>query len=179
MKFSVSTVSFFILLFFVSTVEAQEITKPRPLKVYKSISCDVKSFDFKGLETLINVNNDTTYVYNFWATWCAPCVKELPVFLKLQETYKEKPLKLILVSLDFPKSVEKNLLPFLERKKMNVEVILLNDVDANNWIDKVHKNWSGAIPATLIVNNNQKKRKFFEQSFDFETLENEVKLFIN
>lgn len=156
---------------------AQNKDKSEPLKIYKSANFEVKSFDYEGLEAYMKTQKDTTYVYNFWATWCAPCVKELPSFLKLQVQYKDKSFKLVLVSLDFPKSVEKSLMPFLEKKKMNVEVVLLNDPDANSWIEKIDKNWSGAIPATLIINNT--KRKFYEQSFEYEELEKEVKSFIN
>ncbi len=177
MKSIVLNFYFYFLLFLVSVSMAQSKEETIPLKIYKSENYEVKSFDYEGLEAYMKAERDTTYVYNFWATWCAPCVKELPAFLELQEKYIDKPFKLVLVSLDFPKSVEKNLLPFLEKKKMIVEVILLNDSDANSWIEKIDKNWSGAIPATLIIKNDE--RKFFEQSFDFETLEKEVKPFIN
>ncbi len=174
-KFSIVPILFFVI--FGVTAVAQENKSPKPLRIIKSTNYEVKSYDYAGLEAYMKMESDTTYVYNFWATWCAPCVKELPVFLQLQETYKDKPFKLVLVSLDFPKSVEKSLMPFLEKKKMDVEVILLNDPDANSWIEKIDKDWSGAIPATLIVKNE--KRKFFEQSFDYETLEKEVNPFIN
>lgn len=177
MKFSFSILSFVFIIFFGLISVAQESEIPKPLKIYKSANYEVKSFDYEGLEAYMTIENDTTYVYNFWATWCAPCVKELPSFLKLQEAYKDKPFKLVLVSLDFSKSVEKSLLPFLEKKKMNVEVILLNDPDANSWIEKIDKDWSGAIPATLIVNKD--KRKFYEQSFEYEALEKVVKSYIN
>lgn len=177
MKFKFSIVSSLFFMIFGFTALAQENKAPKPLKIIKSANYEVKSFDYEGLEAYMAVESDTTYVYNFWATWCAPCVKELPSFLKLKENYKDKPFKLILVSLDFPKSVEKSLMPFLEKRKMNVEVLLLNDPDANSWIEKIDKDWSGAIPATLIIRD--KERKFFEQSFDYETLEKVVKPFIN
>ena len=177
MKFTFSIVSSLFFMIFGLTSVAQENKASKPLKIIKSANYKVKSLDYEGLEAFMKVESDTTYVYNFWATWCAPCVKELPSFLKLQEKYKDKPFKLVLVSLDFPKSVEKSLMPFLEKKKMNVEVVLLNDPDANSWIEKIDKDWSGAIPATLIINKN--KRKFYEQSFEYEQLEEEVKSFIN
>ena len=177
MKFTFSIVSLMFFKIFGFTAVAQENKAPKPLKIIKSANYEVKSFDYEGLEAYMKVESDTTYVYNFWATWCAPCVKELPSFLKLNEKYNGKPFKLVLVSLDFPKSVEKSLMPFLEKKKMNVEVVLLNDPDANSWIEKIDKDWSGAIPATLIINKN--KRKFYEQSFEYEELEEEVKSFIN
>jgi thiol-disulfide isomerase/thioredoxin len=129
------------------------------------------------LEPLFEQNDGATYVINFWATWCLPCVKELPHFEKLNETYKNKNVKVILVSLDFPKKIESQLLPFLERKKIQSAVYVLDDPDANSWIEKVNKDWSGAIPATVIYKG--KNKKFFEQSFTYEELEKELLLILN
>lgn len=134
----------------------------------------VKVVDFKGLEPYLNKQNDTTYVINFWATWCGPCVKELPYFEKITESYKDKKVKVILVSLDFPKSYKKSLLPFLVKRGIKSEVILLNDPDSNTWISKIDKDWSGAIPATIIYNKSS--RSFYEKSFSYEELESELKL---
>lgn len=136
----------------------------------------VKSVTFDELEPLLNRRNDTTYVVNFWATWCGPCVKELPYFEELHQKAKGKKMKVLLVSLDFPKQLDK-LMPFIERKKITADVIHLNDPDANSWIPKVDAGWSGAIPATLIYRNN--KRRFYEKSFTKKELEIAVSEFIN
>ena len=137
----------------------------------------VKTYDYKGLQPLLEKNDDKTYVVNFWATWCAPCVKELPYFEQLRKEYASKNVELLLVSLDFPKQVDKRLIPFINKKQLQAKVVLLDDVNENVWISAIDKNWSGALPATLIYNKN--KRKFYEQSFDYNTLENELKTFLN
>ena len=126
-------------------------------------------YDFSGLEPILQKRNDTTYVVNFWATWCKPCVKEMPAFLKLDSLYSERKVKVILVSLDFPNKLEERVIPFVEENNIRPEVVLLNDPDANAWIDKVDPGWSGAIPATVIFNKNG--REFYERSFTFEELE--------
>jgi len=128
-------------------------------------------YDFDGLDSLLNQKNDTTYVVNFWATWCIPCVQELPYFEQLLEKYGSEKMKLLLVSLDFRKKVDQSLIPFMAKKKLKSTVVLLDDKNANIWINKVDSTWSGALPATLILNKNQ--RLFFEKSFTFEELETE------
>lgn len=156
---------------------SQEKSIPKLLKVYEKDGIKLKSYNFDGLESYLNQKNDTLYVINFWATWCVPCVKELPHFEKLNQKYKNDKFKLILISLDFPKMIESRVIPFMKQKKLKAEVIVLNDPDANSWIEKVAKEWSGAIPATVIYKNE--KRKFYEQSFTEVELETEIKTFIN
>ena len=128
--------------------------------------------DYKTLEKEILSDKNTIYVVNFWATWCAPCVKELPHFEKLNS--ENKNVKVVLVSLDFKKQYETALLPFLKRKKIQSEVVLLTDKDYNTWLPIVSKDWSGSIPATLIIKND--KKVFAERSF---TSDAELNEFVN
>lgn len=119
--------------------------------------------------------SDTTYVINFWATWCAPCVKELPYFEKLNLNYKDKKVKVILVSLDFLADYDSKFTRFIDRKKILSEVMLLNETKPNEFIDKINPKWNGSIPATMIVNNAMKYNAFFEQEITYEFLEGKVK----
>ena len=136
----------------------------------------VKSYSYNELKPLLEKNDGKTYVVNFWATWCGPCVKELPAFEKLNKEYANKNVEVLLVSLDFPKQVDKRLIPFINRKKINSKVVLLDDVNEDIWIKAIDSTWSGALPATLIYNTKQ--RKFFEASFDYDKLESELKSFL-
>jgi len=95
-------------------------------------------------------NKDTTYVVNFWATWCKPCVQELPAFDSLHTITKNGPIKVILVSLDFKEDIETKINPFLVKKNIKSEVVLLDEINGNDYINKISEKWSGAIPATLI-----------------------------
>jgi thiol-disulfide isomerase/thioredoxin len=135
----------------------------------------VKKYTFNELKPLLEKNDDKTYVVNFWATWCAPCVKELPYFEKLNKEYSQD-VEVILVSLDFPSKYESKLKPYIKNKNLKSKVVALNDVDSNTWIPKVDESWTGAIPATVIFNKTE--RKFYEQSFNYDELETEVKQFL-
>lgn len=165
------------LLIFMAGFSQKNSNSISPLQVYKDKGIAIKSFDFNGLEAYLKPQGDTIYVVNFWATWCTPCVEELPHFEKLNADFKDKKVKVILVSLDMSKQVLTRLIPFIEKNKIKSDVVLLNDVDADAWINKVDSNWSGALPATLIY--NAQKRKFFEQSFTYETLLTQLNTFLS
>ena len=131
-----------------------------------------------GPQTVLLVQkDDKTYVVNFWATWCKPCIDELPAFEKLFKNYKNQQVELILVSLDFPNQIEKRVIPFIEKNNLKGKVVLMADPDQNIWIPKVSKEWSGAIPATVIYNKNT--RKFYEQSFTYKELETALNEILN
>lgn len=129
---------------------------------------------FDDLAYIFQQQTDTTYIINFWATWCKPCVEELPYFEQLTQQYKDQKLKVILVSLDFEKQLTTKLIPYLKKHKIQSEVLVLLDPNDNVWLEKVDPSWSGAIPVTLVYKN--KERAFYEESFeDYAALEKVVK----
>jgi len=135
-----------------------------------------KVVKYDAIEGLLLSPSDRIQVINFWATWCAPCIKELPMFERLTSEQRSD-INVTLVSLDFADKVDKVDL-FLSRKQMKSTVLLLDEIDYNLWIDKVEKSWSGAIPATLVINSKTGKRKFVEKELkegDLEELINAVR----
>lgn len=112
--------------------------------------------DFSMLEPKLTKSTDTVYVVNFWATWCAPCVKEFPYFDEAAKLYSGKKVKFLMVSLDFPNQIEKSLKPFVKSRTNHLQVVLLDDPNQNEWINKVSPDWSGALPATLIYKGSYK-----------------------
>lgn len=132
---------------------------------------------FSQLEKRLNSESDTVFVVNFWATWCKPCVEEMPFFTKLDSAFHQRPMKLILVSLDFKKMAETKVAPFLKNRQIMAETILLADADANSWISKVDPKWDGAIPATLVL--KKEKREFHRVQFEkYEQLASIVESFV-
>lgn len=146
--------------------ETENTVNTKPKKVFTSESGrSVAFYDYEAFKAShFDKQNDTTYVINFWATWCGPCVKELPYFFEAEKALADKPVKFIYASLDSKRKVEKKLLPFLEKEDMNSTVVLLGQKDADQWISKVSEGWDGAIPATLVY--SQKANKFYAQSFE-------------
>ncbi|WP_422361460.1 TlpA disulfide reductase family protein [Reichenbachiella sp.] len=136
----------------------------------------VEVIKYPDLAKLISTPSEKHKVINFWATWCRPCIKELPQFLALYEKYNEENLELSLVSFDFVEDLENKLKPFVSKKSIEAKVYLLDETDYNAFIDKVDPSWSGAIPATLLVAKGNSKRKFIEKEFSENELE---KVYLN
>lgn len=130
--------------------------------------------NFNGLKPWLNKHNDSTYVINFWATWCAPCVREFPNFERLQEENQKGKVKVLMVNLDFPDQYKKRVIPFIKSRNSKLDVIMLDDPNQNQWINLVDSAWSGAIPATLVY--NAKRRSFLESELSFPQLDSLIKL---
>jgi thiol-disulfide isomerase/thioredoxin len=123
------------------------------------------------LENRIKQAGDATLVINFWATWCKPCIEELPCFEQLRVRYADQNVQVLLVSLDFKSHIEKKLIPFLKSQKFQSEIVLLADQDVNTWIPRMYEDWDGAIPATLVIKGDQRQFKLgqFQKYTDLET----------
>ena len=142
-----NTIVFSLLLLFSNAIFSQEVA----------------IFDnYSNLENAILKKENTIYVVNFWATWCAPCVKELPFFEELGKKYPN--VEILLVSLDFKNQLDSRLKPFLAQKSLESRVVVMGDPKANSWIDRVDPDWSGTVPATVVYRKN--KKKFFEKEFN-------------
>jgi thiol-disulfide isomerase/thioredoxin len=99
--------------------------------------------------------NDTLYVMNFWATWCDPCVHEIPYFQKVYNKFSARKVKMIFVSLNAVRELTK-VQQFADSKNLLPEVLVLNGGNPNNWIDKVDSSWTGSIPATVLYKHGKK-----------------------
>lgn len=138
-----------------------------------SYSQQVKLLNIDQLNERIKNGKDSTYVVNFWATWCAPCIKELPHFEKLKAEHRSEKLAVLLVSVDFKSKLNSGVIPFVKRKNLKSEVFLLNESSPQEYIDRIDPSWSGSIPATIFIKND--KRKFVENEFTYEQLLTEYK----
>jgi thiol-disulfide isomerase/thioredoxin len=149
----------------------------RPLATFAAIVAfsaaaaqDIPIVRLDQFQQLIGKEKERVQVINFWATWCAPCIKELPLLEKLHSDRKDVLVRLVSMDMDLDPDPEK-VRKFAARKKIQSDVYILNEKNPNSWIDKLEKEWSGALPATLIINNKNGKRKFVERELHDGDLE--------
>lgn len=140
-----------------------------------SYSQHTSIYKIDNLLKRIHNSSDTTYIVNFWATWCKPCVAELPDFNKIDSLYSEQKIKVILVSLDFKEDVSYKLIPFIAKRKFKSEILVLDEINGNQFINKISESWSGAIPATLITKNNNQISNFYEKKLSYDFLSEYLK----
>ncbi len=158
-------VCFWLLFILVSELKSQEY------------GLNIKTLNYEGLKPVLNKQDDKIYVINFWATWCIPCVKELPAFERLREEYYDKSVEVILISLDLSSQKDNVVVPFLKRKRIKSPVFIFNDSNEQFWIEDISKDWTGSIPSTLIY--NKKQRIFYERTFNYKQLNEVLQAFIN
>jgi thiol-disulfide isomerase/thioredoxin len=119
--------------------------------------------------------SDHPLIVNFWATYCAPCVAEIPYFQSLSKEHQSQGVELLLVSLDLPGYYPSKISAFAEQKKFSATIWWLNETNADYFCPMIDSSWSGGIPATLFVNNRAHYRKFFERQLTQPQLEENIK----
>lgn len=133
----------------------------------------IPNWKITELEEFIN-KSETPVIINFWATYCAPCLKELPYFQELVKNYEKKGVKLILVSLDFKEAYPDKIKKISGKLKFTAPIVWLDETNADYFCPKVDNKWSGVMPATLFINNKTGFRSFFEESIPKIKLEQEI-----
>ena len=148
-----------IALLFVTIASAQQVKKIKITDLEKTIA-----------------ESKTPLIVNFWATFCAPCIAELPYFHSITNKYKKQNVKLLLVSLDFEEYYPKRIRYFANKRKYTAEIVWLDEEKPDDFCPRVDPKWTGSMPATLFINKKTGYRKFVEAEMKPEDLETEVKL---
>jgi len=136
---------------------------------------NIPKWKITDVEKYMNSGKDEVLVINFWATFCKPCVAEIPTFIQITDKYKDQQVKLLLVSLDLPSFYPKKIAAFAKKNNWNTNIVWLDETNADYFCPKIDAKWSGSIPSTLIMNPKTGYRKFFEEEIEKDKLEAAVK----
>ena len=120
-------------------------------------------------------NSDHPIVLNCWATWCAPCVEEIPYFMQTVKKYSDQKVELLLVSLDFASSYPTKIQEQIKKKKFDATFFWLNETNADYFCPRIDPKWDGTLPSTLFVNPKTGYRQFFGRPLTDRQVELEVK----
>ena len=106
--------------------------------------------DEDAMKTLIKNNTDKVKLINVWATWCGPCVNELPDFITMNRMYRNREFELITISADLPERRAKAL-TLLKKMEASNTNYLFNSTDKYKLIELIDAEWQGALPYTLLI----------------------------
>jgi thiol-disulfide isomerase/thioredoxin len=134
---------------------------------------EIKKVKITDLEKTI-AESKTPLIINFWATWCKPCLEEIPYFMEEVKNHVKDSLKLLLISLDMDDAYPVQIKKTIAKRKITFPVQWLNETNADYFCPKIDPKWSGAIPASLFINNKTGYRKFFEEQLSHENLKKEI-----
>ena len=134
----------------------------------------VQKMKITDLEKYI-ASSDHPLIISFWATFCAPCNKEIPYFQSTVERYKDQRVELILVSLDLPDYFPTRIDSFARSHAYTARIVWLNETNADYFCPKVDPRWTGGIPSTLFLNNKTHYRRFFDRQLTEGQVEPEIK----
>jgi thiol-disulfide isomerase/thioredoxin len=153
-----------IFLFALSNLYSQEI------KAVKTVD------DLKDIQTSAK---GKVVLYNFWATWCHPCVQEFPYLLKLYNNYKDKNFVIVFVSMDMPEEMVEKVKPFLSKNGVDFVTYYNDFKNPDEIIDFYDKKWEGAIPSTYIYDKEGKLSTKFLGNRDYDFFEKEIQKLLN
>ncbi|HTY36672.1 MAG TPA: TlpA disulfide reductase family protein [Bacteroidota bacterium] len=120
----------------------------------------VVAIDQAGLKQLLQQRNGKILFLNIWATWCAPCVEEFPDLVRLAGSYKSDEVEFVGISADYPDEVDSKILPFVRKQRVPFRIYVASFNHQEDFINAVNPSWSGALPATMIVDPSGRQMFF-------------------
>jgi peroxiredoxin len=122
----------------------------RALARWEAEAVNLEELDEAGVAKLVKNEGKKLLLINVWATWCGPCVAELPDFVTMNRMYRGRPFKLVTISLDDPEKKDAPL-KVLREQHVAATNYLATVKDRDKFADLLDKSWPGPLPYTLVI----------------------------
>jgi thiol-disulfide isomerase/thioredoxin len=152
----------FAFLFFAIIVHSQQVRSVRITELEKTIK-----------------QSKAPLIVNFWATFCVPCLQEIPYFQEIVNQYKSNDVSLVFVSLDMKEAYPVKVNNMARKLNLTYPVVWLNETNADYFCPRIDTSWTGGMPSSLFVNNATGYHKFFEEPLSKEKLEKEIQVMLS
>lgn len=110
----------------------------------------VQAIDAAGVRKLVQNDSPNLRLINVWATWCIPCVEELPELVTINRMYRKRKFELITISLDGPQARDA-VLKRLQEKHVSATNYVFQSDDRDAFAEALDKQWPGPVPYTILV----------------------------
>jgi len=128
----------------------------------------ISSIDAEAVKTLAKNDSQKLLLVNVWATWCGPCVNELPELVTMNRMYRQRPFQMITISMDDPKKQEQAL-AMLTRLHVSATNYIFNSDKRDALVEALDKEWPGPVPHTLLIAPGGKI--IYRQTGEFDAME--------
>ena len=120
------------------------------IKKWQAEPVELATIDLEGLEQLVANDTENYRLINLWATWCGPCVSELPEFVDINRMYRKRHFELITISMDDPEAHE-DALEILKETYASTKNYLSSIKDRDEFAEAFDAKWPGPVPYTILV----------------------------
>ncbi|GEM_PF-2937044 len=131
------------------------------------------------LQQLLSAQKGRVTLVNLWATWCKPCIHEMPALEKLHQNYQNKGVKIIALSLDELAKADSLVLPYWKSKGFSMDYYVIGTEDPSTIINKIDPLWLGVIPTSFLFNSEGEKIETITGSLNYEGFEKKVLATLN
>jgi peroxiredoxin len=111
---------------------------------------EIEAIDEAGIKKLVANQTENYRLINLWATWCGPCVSELPQFVDINRMYRRRHFELITISLDEPDAI-KDASKILKQTYASTKNYLSSVTDTDELAEALDPEWPGPVPYTILI----------------------------
>ena len=133
------------------------------------VGAELKPLDEAGYARVVAASKGKVVLVNFWATYCAPCRKEMPQLVALEARLRARGFQFVTISADEPEQ-SAEALQFLQGVKAPAPLYVKRANDDDKFINAIDPKWSGALPATFLYDRQGRKVRSFFGELDMQAL---------